>query len=300
MKDLAAKILSPTRPLKVRGRVYWVKQNIPYDLQLKAGLVYDTIIDEFRFFGMLRRNDIAAFINPPFKELDKNLQDLKLRLYQKHPDEFLQKPIRSELKATLRQLNEYYLQYSFIDSATLEAYAERRAAIFTFKHLAETSFLVAERLYRSYIKESVTLTDIRKLARSDYWQNLAAAAKPFKYYPLTDEQVALATYTRMYLNISKHPECPDADIINDDDLIDGWLITQNKQRKKTTPSFGSKIDSAKEIFIMAKNEDHAKQIYDMNSDEARAIQNVRLKQIKKQGAVPINKLAGTQERLNAR
>ncbi len=300
MKDLAAKILSPTRPLKVRGRVYWVKQNIPYDLQLKAGLVYDTIIDEFRFFGMLRRNDIAAFINPPFKELDKNLQDLKLRLYQKHPDEFLQKPIRSELKATLRQLNEYYLQHSFIDSATLEAYAERRSSIFIFGQLANTNSLIAERLYRAYIKDSVTLTEIRKLARSDYWQNLAAASKPFKYYPLTDEQVALATYTRMYLNISKHPECPDADIINDDDLMDGWLIAQNKQRKKTAPSFGSKIDSAKEIFIMAKNEDHAKQIYDMNSDEARAIQNVRLKQIKKQGAVPINKLAGTQERLNAR
>lgn len=299
MKDLAAKILSPTRPLKVRGRVYWVQQKIPYDLQLEAGLVYDTIIDRFRFFGMLRRSEINGIINPPFKELDKTLQDYKLQLYQKYPDDFLQKPIRSNIKSTIRQLNEWYSQYAFLDDVTLESYAEKKSSIFILKKLAKVNSFIAEKLYLSQIREGVPINEIRKLARSDYWQNIYNACRPFKS-PLTDEQIALASFTRMYANIQKHPECPDPQIIDDDDMLDGWLISQSKQNKKKSPSFGKKIDSSKEIFIMASNQDHANKIYDMNTEEARAIQNVRFKQIKRQGAVPFGKLADVQREKNAR
>lgn len=299
MKDLAAKILSPTRPLRVKGRVYWVKQQIPYDLQLEAGLVYDTIVDEFRFFGMLRRSEINAIINAPFSELDKSLSDFKLQLYQKYPDEFLQKPARSGIKSTIRQLNEWYSQYSFLDGATLESYAEKISSIFIIRKLGKYSYRISEKLYYEQIKKAVPLSDIRKLARSDYWQNLYNACRPFKS-PLTDEQIALSSFTRMYANIQKHPECPPTEIIDDDDMLDGWLINQSKQNKKKAPSFGKKIDSSKEIFIMASNQDHANKIYDMNTEEARAIQNVRLKQIKKQGAVPFGKLADVQREIYAR
>lgn len=299
MKDLAAKILSPTRPLRVKGRVYWVQQKIPYDLQLEAGLVYDTIVDEFRFFGMLRRAEINNIINAPFSELDKALSDFKFQLYQKYPDEFLQKPARSGIKSTIRQLNEWYSQYAFLDGATLESYAEKISSIFIIRKLGKYPYRIAEKLYYEQIKRAVPLSDIRKLARSDYWQNLYNACRPFKS-PLTDEQIALSSFTRMYANIQKHPECPDSEIIEDDDMLDGWLISQSKQNKKKSVSFGKKIDSSKEIFIMASNQDHANKIYDMNTEEARAIQNVRLKQIKKQGAVPFGKLADVQRERYAR
>ena len=299
MKDLAAKILSPTRPLRVKGRVYWVQQKIPYDLQLEAGLVYDTIVDEFRFFGMLRRSELNNIINAPFSELDKALSDYKFQLYQKYPDEFLQKPARSGIKSTIRQLNEWYSQYALLDAVTLESYAEKASSIFIIRKLGNFSSRLAEKLHYAQIKEGVTIQDIRKLARSDYWQNVYNACRPFKA-PLTDEQVALSSFTRMYANIQKHPECPDPEIIEDDDMLDGWLISQSKQNKKKSPSFGKKIDSAKEVFIMASNQDHANKIYDMNTEEARAIQNVRLKQIKKQGAVPFGKLADVQRERYAR
>ena len=290
-----AKILSPTRPLKARGRVFWVRQNIPYSLQLKAGLFQQSILDEFRFFGMLRRSQIMDFLdNPPIEDLAKSLNNAKLDLYKKHPDSFLTKIARKEIEQINKKLGDIIIGQSQLDCSTLEYYAEKRAAIFILEKLTGESYDVCESLFYSSLKEAVGISKIRKVARSDYWHNLSRAKPPFKYYPLTDEQITLSYYSNLYKNILKHPECPDPTIINDDDLLDGWLIAQSKQSGKKKTSYGSKIDSSKEIFVMAQNQDHANEIYENNSDEARAIQNVRMKQLKAQNAVHFGKFADVQ------
>lgn len=283
--DLVAKILSPTRPLRVRGRVYWVPQHIPFELKLKAGLIQQKKLEEFRFFGMIRRNSLT----PVDPALDEKLRTFKLNLFQKYPDSFLMKNIRAEIKTTQRQMNEQYAAYSILDSVTLESYTEKHAAIYILCKLMKVPYLIGELLYYESVRQSMTITQIRQIARSDRWQNLYKARNPFKT-PLTDEQIALSSFTQMYSNIAKHPECPESPIIEDDDLLDGWLIYQSKKAAKKQTSFGSKIDSAKEVFVMANNQDHANEIYSNNSDEARAIQNVRMKQLKG-GPKPFSQLA---------
>lgn len=288
--DLVAKILSPTRPLKARGRVYWVRQNIPYELKLKAEVVQQQVLDDFRFFGMLKREFVPHYAPLPIKELDAKIRELKLNLFQKYPDSFLMGNIRGELKTATRQLNEAYSIYSSLDSVTLESYAEKRASLYIMRQLTKTPYGIAELLLYDSMRKAVTISQIRKVARSDSWQNLYSARNPFRHFPLTDEQIALASFTQLYRNVNKHPESPEPAIIEDDDLLDGWLIWQSKNVKKKETSFGKKIDSAKEVFIMAQGQEHADEIYKNNSDEARAIQNVRMKQLKQEGKLPYGKL----------
>lgn len=294
MKDLVAKILSPTRPYKIKGRVYWVRQNIPYELQLKADLFCQELMGEFRFFGMLTRKQIKGLC-PDFEPLEKEMRAAKYDLYKHYPDSFLMKPDRQRIKDITRTINEQAIEYSHIEKNTLEFYCEKRAAIFALEELTGEPYEICELIYQGQFYNNVSVSDIRKLARSDYWQNMVRAKSPFKYLPLTDEQIALSTYSNLYKNIYEHAECPTGDIIGDDDLLDGWLISQNKDnKKKKQTSYGNKIDSSKEIFVMAQGQEHANEIYEMNSEEARAIQQVRFKQMKKQGAVPFGKFADVQ------
>ena len=294
MKDLVAKILSPTRPLKASGRVFWVRQNIPYSLQLKAELFQQEILGEFRFFGMLRRSQILSLLgDPPTQDLANALNNAKLDLYKKYPDSFLTKNARKEIEAINKRFGEIIMSQAQLDCATLEYYAEKRAAIFILEQLTKEPYDTCEFLFYDGLKQGIGISKIRKIARSDYWHNLWRARNPFKYYPLTDEQITLSYYSNLYKNILKHPECPTTDILEDDDLLDGWLISQSKQNKKKT-SYGSKIDSSKEIFVMAQNQDHANEIYGGNSDEARAIQNVRMKQLKNNKSVHFGKFADVQ------
>ena len=295
MQDLVVKILSPTRPVKYNGRVYWVRQNIPLQLRQRAELLRENIMREFRFFGMLRRDEIWGLLgNPPVKELEKKLNDTKLQLYKKYPDEFWTKNSRKEITDILRQLNSILINYSVLDSVTLEYYAERQAAIYVTSKSAKVDLETAYFIHQKLALDGIPVSEIRKLARSDYWQSLYDAKNPFRYFPLTDEQIAISSYTRLYRNLHKHPEAPPPDIVNDDDLLDGWLISQSKPKRKDM-SFGHKIDSAKEIFVMAQDKEHAKSIYEMNTDEARAIQQVRMKQLRNtNGGVPFNKLADVQ------
>lgn len=305
MKDLVAQILSPQRPIKLGKKTYWVKQNVPWELKIEAKLIYEKTLDQFRFSGMFRRTQVEPLLKyagVPLDELEplaQNLEQLKVDLYKKYNDTFSQKPIRSQIKSIKKQLSDISYQVAALDNCTLEAYAEKMGALHILRnqYSGPKSFNFVNKLYFKFLERCITIETVRKIARDEYWRSVWMTKKGgvFRVLPLTDEQLSLASYSRMYENILKHPECPPMEVIEDDDMLDGWLLTQNKGQKKQT--FGSKIDSAQEVFIMAKDQKQADQIYAMNTDEQRAIQNVRAKQLQKSGAVRYHEFADQQRKL---
>ena len=123
-------------------------------------------------------------------------------------------------------------------------------------------------------------TEIRKMARSEEWNTIMSASKKSKLFsiPITemlDEQINLINWSLMYQSISQHPEKPMQDIIEDDILLDGWLIKQRKKnevetRNKTADStFSEKMEGFGEVFLPAKNQQMAKNIYNLNSGDAK-------------------------------
>ncbi len=298
-----AEILSPVRHVRISRRDYWIKQNISWELKAKAKVFHSRIVEENRFGGMLRRESVPSILErleisfSSLERLDAELLDSKISLYKRYPDEFAQKPIRDEIKFLRREIAHLHHQYNLIDGCTLESYADKKATLFLLQKLGNLprSFNFLEKFYMKMLENSCTLSQIRSLARDDYWRSqwMVKKAGIFKYDPLTDEQLSLATFSRMYENISKHPEPPPNGVINDDDMLDGWLALQNQERKPKK-NFGSKIENSKEIFIMAKNQEEADKIYGANSMEARSIQNIRTRQLQKQGTVEYGRFADVQ------
>jgi len=94
----------------------------------------------------------------------------------------------------------------------------------------------------------------------------------------------------MYDNIQESLDCPTKEVIEDDDLLDGWFIIQGKKRdkEKSEQDFensvkSNKIKNASEIFVMAPNQKEKERIDNMNNVHSSMIKKQRFAVIQKQG-----------------
>jgi hypothetical protein len=77
----------------------------------------------------------------------------------------------------------------------------------------------------------------------------------------------------MYDSVHEHPEKPNDSVIDDDDMLDGWMISQRRaiEKSKLQESMlktNSKLGKAQEVFIFTDNQEGIKEVMSMNSDEA--------------------------------
>jgi hypothetical protein len=85
----------------------------------------------------------------------------------------------------------------------------------------------------------------------------------------------------MYTKIYEHPECPNEDVIEDDDALDGWMLEQQKKnaKEKTEKGVDNLIGkygkNAQEVFLMPKDEKEFDQINELNSNQSMAKINAR-------------------------
>lgn len=95
----------------------------------------------------------------------------------------------------------------------------------------------------------------------------------------------------MYENISKHPDCPPDNVINNDDLLDGWMIIEKQKREKeqTTAHVNDRLQGrhqkADEVFLPAKTKEEIDRIKNMNDTRGHMIKAQRNAAIKAKGKV---------------
>ena len=94
----------------------------------------------------------------------------------------------------------------------------------------------------------------------------------------------------MYDSISQSPDNPSDDVVNDDDMLDGWLIIQRKKREKdraqaeVDSTLNDKTRNAGEIFLMAGSENDVNRIDSMNDMTTKMIKKERNVAIKRTGS----------------
>jgi hypothetical protein len=151
---------------------------------------------------------------------------------------------------------------------------------------------------------------VRELARTEPWRAIWAAHKvegsvfgvaPADY---SDEQKAVVNWSCLYDNIYQHPHCPADDVIEDDDVLDGWMIEQKQQREKALAgasvedAIGSeKIRDMQEIFVPAETAEDARKVVDMNDEFGKATQKRRFDYLAKKGEVNEQDMPDTRQRL---
>ena len=142
-----------------------------------------------------------------------------------------------------------------------------------------------------YYSSRISDTMLRYLSHNAPWTTIAISEKYIrgisdKYATqLTDEQMGLLSWTTMYENVRKSHEAPADFIIDDDDMLDGWLLTKQKERRATQAEqtkdsmFSEKVGKHSEVLIMASNKREAMDIYSMNDAKAEAVRQSRMKQL---------------------
>lgn len=148
---------------------------------------------------------------------------------------------------------------------------------------------------------------IRELARSEPWRSMWKAAtnvghlfdKPM--VELTDYQQGLLAWSSTYDNIYQHPECPDEEVINNDLLLDQWMIDQQAKRKEGKASGNisnnERINNSSEIGIVVDNDEDAEKVYNLNDEVTKSVLKARQDYVSRKGKVSEDQLPDVQKEL---
>ena len=148
----------------------------------------------------------------------------------------------------------------------------------------------------------ITVESIRELARSDPWRTMWNLGKEsclkVRSSEYTDDQRTLVTFAKMYDNAYQNMECPPDIVFEDDDMFDGWLIDQRREREKDqkqkqVDKVGNVPDSAQEVFVFAPTREDADKVYDLNTPDARVKIQQRQKFIENNESVEAKDLPDT-------
>lgn len=284
----------------------------------QASLVYnkayeqamiDEIMSEDQIHEWMLENKLWSYDDDNKTERFKNdLEKLKIEIYNNRNDKKLRERIRLYIRAGEKQLAEHLRNKSLYYQNSREGYALSEKVSWIIKNTTfykdrpykfreiSLSYVVDE-WQNSVLSESI----IRELAREEPWKSIwsiktSSNANLFtnKDGELTINQKNLVLWSQIYDNIQESLECPNNDVIKDDDMLDGWFLIQSKKREKEklekdfeSGTRNEKIKNAGEVYVVVdpKDKESMERIESMNDPIANAIKRQRFNVIKeKSGA----------------
>lgn len=322
----------------ISGKLIFIYDNQEYILlpsssliKYRSCLLFDSIINDEKYNNWIREDGLEKYMvslgvwnsdmSMFLKNAPKQIEELKLSMYN---NRFNSKYI-SRLKNQLSVIRDRFSKISEIRSNyfahTLEGYAESLKyeyiilntlyngdkQAFNLNKSTSVSHDLFSGLLREINSNVITIAQYREIARSDLWRSYWSLSNKKVFASAssewTDEQRTLAGYSSMYDSVFDHPEKPQQNVIDDDDLLDGWMILQqrnaekNKQQQEIINS-NSKLGKAQEVFVFTDSKEGVEQILDMNSSEAKATIKERSNIINKNNTLDHSKLPDIQESFN--
>lgn len=316
-----------------RDKTYLVKRP-GRDHAYVAAELYLEVFRESELEGLYDEEELMSFLldnglwdeesDKLLKALPKEVEEFKVKLYRSSFKSKEKLVIRKALEIAKAKMQELY--------STRNAYGHLSCS--GASAIAKTRYLVGSSLYTSsgvrvfgdddfWESESGLLDDVlssisrcridesemRELARTDPWRSLWNCGKTGEVFGVcaadyTDEQRALVNWTMLYDNVYGHPECPSDDVVADDDLLDGWMILQRREREKKLSTkegeeliSNEKIRNSQEVFLVAETVDDARKVVDLNDEFGKVVQRRRFKHLKDKGEVDELDMPDTRQRL---
>ena len=224
----------------------------------------------------------------------------KIELYQSLLKSNTRAKVRKYLataKAEYERLHEIRHHYTYVTDA---GYANYIKSIYLISECSKINGQPVDwdeyninKVMAAYGSVMLQADDIRMLARTSPWNSLwgslKATGKIFEG-ELTTEQQSLISWSIMYDRIHESPDCPGDDVLDDDDMLDGWLLLQKKQREADKKKQGvegalGKASNADEVYIPVETPEDAAKIDLLNPSQVNRIKKQRLQQVKAQGTV---------------
>lgn len=317
-----ARIRAGYIPVQI-GKNRFVVHHPSLDVSLQAQeeyvKAYEFAVDE----DLLTDQDILNFLitqgiwseqkEKEYKEIvPKHIEYWKVELYKS----VLKSKTRDTVRKYLETAKEEYVRLHNIRNhynyTTVDGYANYVKNCFlismcTFLNdeLVDWTQYDLSLIMRYYHEELLGADDIRELARTSPWNTLWNVLKVGGNVfgeNITSEQQALLSWSVMYDRIQESPDCPNDEVIQDDDMLDGWLLLQKQKREaeknkqELESAVNSKIQNADEVFIPVETASDAQKIDLLNAPQINKIKQQRIQQVKKQGVVKQQEFKDVQQK----
>lgn len=308
------------------GKIKFYYHNEQYELRTPtseirydAELLYNNILNEEKFNEWIRLENLDYMLinlglwtkdtNIIIKDIEKKIERSKVELFLNCMLMDKVKKIKKELNNFRNQLNTIMNHKNEMYSNTLEGYAssikneyiicktlfKNNKPVFQYSnHNNQTSYVHFNHIVMEINKQNISIEQYKALARHNIWRSYWGCNKENLFNQSvsdwTEDQRTLVNISRMYDNVYNHPECPDDKVIEDDDMLDGWMIYQQDQAKKNKKQeqidrLNPKLKNAQEVFITPSGKEDVSEIMGLNSAESLAKIKNRTNIINKSGSV---------------
>ena len=240
------------------------------------------------------------------KQLKKDLDTLRVEIFNNRNKSELRERIRKYIRAAEEALNKQSNKKSSFISNTCEGIAMVEKScefIKTCTYYGGDKYdfdrLSVEFVLHLFQEKMLSEKQIRDVARNEPWRSvwMLRDSNSYKLFSNTDRELSvdqknLLVWSRMYDNIQESIDCPTDDVIEDDDLLDGWFVVQRKKREKEraesdfdSSTQNEKIKNSGEVFLMASNKEEVNKVDMLNDVHGNTIKKQRMATIKaKDGA----------------
>jgi hypothetical protein len=291
-------------------------------------LKYDTELrSEEEFLDFMFDNELWTMKDQErMASLEEDIEDIKVQLFESSLQSIERQRVRKILDAGRKELNDLSdrrHKFDYLTRTGAAASARYRyilgCSLFFENNLPYWNSDICwdrpdnylDQILDQVLEKRLIESDFRELSRSEPWLSTwnirefcgrglfdKAATE------LTDEQKALCTWSHAYETIRQHPECPHDTILDDDDMLDGWMIIQRRKReheqakKQGEDKLNDKIRNAHEVYLPAESIEDARRIHKMNDPVAAMWWQKRISTLKSKGIVNELDMPDTRQRLN--
>lgn len=230
-------------------------------------------------------------------QIPKDIEEWKVQIYNALHDTDKKNRLKKYLRRAEEVLIEVYSKKTCYDHYTREGMATYARTIWTVENCTRYD---NEEIYDwedigvssglSFFKDNLVDEKVlRELARTEPWRSMWVTNKKVgrtlfhnDKYMLTDDQKSLILWSNMYDNIHESSESPADEVMEDDDMLDGWLIIQRRKRNKQQnekmiddKTDNEKISQSDEVFVMARSSSEAEKINEANDVQSRMVKRSR-------------------------
>ncbi len=327
-----ARICSGSVRVRLNDKTYVVKKPTPQQLYI-GHEVYADYIERGKELGLYDDTELLGFLmshgfwdakkHTTLETLPKEIDQFKLALFKSQFKSKEKQTIRKALgiaRATQADLSEQRGQYDFLSCSGVAALARSKFLIGSATYLGKTNVFRErfweqdserlEEVMSGYARSRIPETAFRELARNDPWRSIWTTYKVesslfgIPAIDYTEDQRSLVCWSVFYDNIYAHPNCPTDEVINDDDVLDGWAIEQKRIRDAAmNANIGDnivqndKIRNSQEIYLIAQTPEDAKKIDGLNDEMGSIIKKQRFNALEKAGELHELQMPDTAKRL---
>ena len=301
-------VLPPSPAQKLRSEELF--QDFLYRAQL-MGVITDEEMKQY----LVQQGIWNILYDTELKEAGARLDNIKVSMYNNY-ERFRSRTVdslRKQLKKLKNRINELYnIRVSYTDF-TCEGIAEKCAVEYLIGcniidcdgnriNIFDGSFKYFDVFVRTYMQNKPTDQQIRTLAKSPQWRSIWGSSKGeagifgVPATQLSDEQRGLIAWSKLYDSVYDSMECPDDKVIEDDDLLDGWLIVQHRKQRENRKK---DVDGdAQEVFVFAETPEDVQRVSQLNDAAANMIKSQRMSVLKKVGAIKEENMPDSQQTIS--